>query len=126
MAAKVKKPRSKGARDRGASVTGCGSDDGFAKIRSIAVAINRLQLQNAETLDPVVQHLIRIRSRDVQEIEHTLDQLLDCACVPKGLEVFKSLCRYYFKIDPVATAYYIHAYRDMWDSKPDQEKVDAQ
>lgn len=89
MAAKVKNPKTKGAGDRGASVTGYGSDDGFAKIRSIAAAINRLQRQNAEALDPVVQHLIRIPSRDVQEIEHTLDQLLDCACVPKGLEVFK-------------------------------------
>jgi hypothetical protein len=113
MAAKVKNPKTKGAGDRGASVTGYGSDDGLAKIRSIAAAINRLQRQNAEALDLVVQHLIRIRSRDVQEIEHTLDQLLDCACVPRGLEVFKSLCRYYFEIDPNSTAYYIHAYRDM-------------
>ena len=30
--------------------------------------------------------------------------------------LFKKLCRYYWDIDPIATAGHINAYRDMWDS----------
>ncbi len=33
------------------------------------------------------------------------------------LRLYKKLCRYYFKIDPEATASYVYAYRDMWDEK---------
>jgi hypothetical protein len=55
-------------------------------------------------------------SRAAQEIEHTLDHLLDCTCIPEGLALFKALCRYYYAINPAATAGYVHACRDMWDS----------
>ena len=45
-----------------------------------------------------------------------LDSLLDCACIPEGLALFRTLCRYYFTLNPAATADYIRAYRDMWDN----------
>jgi hypothetical protein len=32
------------------------------------------------------------------------------------LELFRRLCRHYWDIDPAATAGYVHAYREMWDS----------
>ena len=72
--------------------------------------------------EPIVQSIIQFRSRDVQEIEQTLDRLLDCACVPEGLNLFKALCRYYYNINPAATASYVHAYREMWDNEADQEQ----
>ena len=49
-------------------------------------------------------------------IERTLDHLLDHACIPQGLALFKSLCRHYWEINPQATASYINIYREMWDS----------
>ena len=40
-------------------------------------------------------------------------------CIPEGLALFKSLCRYYYTLNPTATASYVYAYRDMWDSEDD-------
>jgi hypothetical protein len=60
---------------------------------------------------------VRSGSGDVQRIEHTLDQLLDVACLPEGLALFKTLCRHYWALDPQATASYVQAYREMWDDE---------
>ena len=38
-----------------------------------------------------------------------------------GLALFKRLCRYYFYIDPAATAEYICIYRDLYDNNDDEE-----
>jgi hypothetical protein len=37
----------------------------------------------------------------------------------------KALCRHYYALNPAATASYVHAYRDMWDSdaKSRQDEV---
>jgi hypothetical protein len=35
-----------------------------------------------------------------------------------GLEG-QQLCRHYYAIDPAAAAYYVYAYREMWDSEPE-------
>jgi hypothetical protein len=71
----------------------------------------------------VVQELVRSGSRDVQRIEHTFDQLLDLACLPEGLALFKALCRHYWTLEPQATAGYVHAYREMWDDEA-QDDID--
>ena len=92
---------------------------------SAAIApLQTLHQQAVETLAPSVRKIIESRSRDVRLIEHTLDHLLDHACIPQGLALFKSLCRYYWNLNPQATASYINAYREMWDSD-DQETQEA-
>ena len=87
--------------------------------------LQTLREQAIETLAPAVQEMVRSGSRDVQQIEHTLDQLLNHACFPEGLTLFKTLCRHYWTLDPQATASYINAYREMWDGddKHDTEEV---
>lgn len=55
-------------------------------------------------------------SRDARRIERTLDGLLDFCGNPPTLDLYRRLCRHYFDIDPVATASYINAYRELWDS----------
>ena len=67
--------------------------------------------------------LLRPRQRGVAQ--QALDHLLDCACVPEGLALFKTLCRHYWHINTQATADYVSAYREMWDndSDPEQEAV---
>jgi hypothetical protein len=62
-----------------------------------------------------VDAMIQSGERDSQRIEHKLDHMLDFCCDPDMLVVFKRLCRYYYGIDPVATAGYVNAYREMWD-----------
>ena len=79
--------------------------------------LQQLQLQAAQQYQPVVDALVRTGSRDVQQIEHTLDGLLDFCGHETVLQMYKQLCRHYWDIDPVATAEYVNAYREYWDSE---------
>ena len=86
------------------------------KIFELAGFLSELYRQALVEYTPVVESIIRSKSRDIRHIEHTLDHLLDCSCDDEVLQLFKKLCRYYYTIDPVSTADYVLAYRDMWDS----------
>lgn len=95
----------------------------LAEITKLTADLQVLREQTIDTLAPVVQDLVS--SRDVQRMEHTLDQLLDVACLPDGLSMFKALCRHYWGLDQQATAAYVHAYREMWedDDQTDGDEV---
>ncbi len=66
---------------------------------------------------PKVELLINSNSSDKYEIEHTLDALCEVAFDNEVLFLFKKLCRYYYTIDPVATAQQIQFYREMWENE---------
>jgi hypothetical protein len=91
-------------------------DPAFESIAGLVASVRVLQQQAAAAYTPIVQGIIDRRSQDVNEIEHTLDHLLDCACIPEGLALFKALCRYYYDIDPAATAAHVYAYREWYDA----------
>ncbi|MCF7838030.1 MAG: hypothetical protein K9N49_05320 [Candidatus Marinimicrobia bacterium] len=94
-------------------------------IMELAASLNQLHKQMADACAPVVQDIVQSRCRDQQQIEHTLDRLLNCACIPEGLALFKALCRYYYTLNPAATADYVHAYRDLWDSEEESMKAEV-
>ena len=81
--------------------------------------LQRLQLQAAQQYQPVVEALLCTGSRDVQQIEHTLDGLLDFCGHAPVLAMYRRLCRHYWDIDPAATADYVKAYRERSDSEED-------
>jgi hypothetical protein len=85
-------------------------------IAGIASRVQELQLQAAQEYEPLVDAILKSRSQDVKQIEHTLDGLLDFCGYAPVLLMFKRLCRYYWDIDPTATASYVDAYRQYWDS----------
>jgi hypothetical protein len=85
-------------------------------LAAVIAPLEELHRQAVESHSPTVWEILRTGSRDIRLIEHSLDCLLDHACIPEGLALFKSLCRHYWQIDPHATAAYINAYREMWDS----------
>jgi hypothetical protein len=85
-------------------------------IISLARGLRDLQQQAAQQYKPVVDGILLTRSRDIQHIEHALDRLLDFCGHEPVLEMYKQICRHYWNIDPAATAYYINAYREYWDS----------
>jgi hypothetical protein len=85
-------------------------------IKAIAQDLQGIQELGVAQYTPIVEQIIATRSRDAHHIQHTLDYLLDFACHPAGLALFKKLCRYYFTLDPVATADYVNYYREMWDT----------
>lgn len=90
-------------------------------VAAVIAPLQALHQQAVEAHTPTVREILQNGSRDVRLIEHTLDQLLDHACIPKGLALFKSLCRHYWQLNPQATASYINAYREMWDSDDKNE-----
>jgi hypothetical protein len=99
--------------------------DLLAELAAAMAPLQALHQQAVEALAPSVQEIVRSGSPDTPWIERTLDQLLNHACLPEGLALFKTLCRHYWMLDPQATAGYINAYREMWgaDDKNDTEEV---
>ena len=75
-----------------------------------------LQQRATQQYQPVVDDILRTGSRDARHIERTLDSLLDFCGHEPVLAMNKQLCRHYWAIDPAATAGYIRAYRERWDS----------
>lgn len=92
-----------------------GYDDTFESICCLAESIQGLNLQAVLEYAPIVEAILRSRSRDVDHIEHTLDGLVSFCGYEPALQLFKKLCRHYYSIDPVATAAHVRMYREMWD-----------
>jgi len=65
---------------------------------------------------PEAERIIDTNSKDINTIEHTLDALCEVAFDDEVLALFKKLCRYYYDINPQATAEQIQFYREMWDN----------
>ena len=91
------------------------ADTPFNNIVALVASLKDLQQQMLRNYTPIVQNIIQSRCRDVQKIEHTLDLVFDCAGHPEGLLLYKSLCRYYYGIDPHAAVTYVYAYRDWYE-----------
>ena len=71
---------------------------------------------------PLVDNILQTGGRDAQHIEHTLDGLLDfCGYAPVVL-MHRQLCRHYWQFDQAATAYYINACREQWDSDEGRDR----
>jgi len=85
------------------------------EIKALVVSLNDLHRQMVLAYTPIVQGIIQSGSQDVHEIEHTLDHLFTCAGHPQGLLLFKSLCRYYYGIDPAAAAQHVYLYREWYE-----------
>lgn len=83
-------------------------------LTALASQIQALQKQALIEYTPLVEILLRTHSRDVKQIERTLDGLLDFCEYRPILELYRRLCRHYWDIDPAATAFYIDAYRERW------------
>jgi hypothetical protein len=88
----------------------------FKSVRSLVEQVSELHQQAVKQYGTVVDNIIRARNRDVSHIEHTLDGLLDFCGYDPAFQLFRRLCRYYWGIDPNATASYINSYRELWDS----------
>lgn len=86
-------------------------------ILDLVGSVRELGQRAALQCRPVVDDIVRSGSRDAQHIEGTLDGLLDFCGHELVVLMYRELCRHYWEIDPVATAFYIDAYRERWDSE---------
>ena len=85
-------------------------------LAGIAHRLHALHRQAVREYTPVVESILLSHSRDASHIEHTLDGLLSFCGYEPALVLYKRLCRCYWQADPVATAYHVNAYREIWDS----------
>ena len=101
-------------------------DDDFKvpeEIMHLARQLNQIAKDNLALIKPDVDHVIRSGIKDERQIERLLDILLDLAGMNKdALALFKHLCRHYYGINPQATAEYVYFYRDLYDSKPEEDE----
>lgn len=68
-------------------------------------------------LEPEVERVIKMKSRDAKLIESLLDRFLDYSLhCEEGLLLFKRLLRYYYPINPTAVAEYVYCYKDLTES----------
>lgn len=93
----------------------------FNELAKCIVALqNKTVKQTLLVFKPEVEKIINTNSRNTKAIEHTLDALCEVAFDREVLVLFKKLCRYYYNIDPMATAEYIQFYKEMWDSEEEK------
>lgn len=89
------------------------------ELRQLVKSLSDLQesavLQTLVLYSPVVNRIITAESKGENEIEHTLDALLDVAFDDDVLLLYRRLCRYYYDLNHEATADYVRIYREMWD-----------
>ena len=97
-------------------------DDKLAEgLLDLVRGMQDIEQRAAQQYRPLVDNILRTGSRDAEQIEHTLDRLLDfCGHEPVVL-MYRQLCRHYWQIDQAATAYYINAYRERWDSDEQED-----
>ncbi|WP_295956677.1 hypothetical protein [Rhodoferax sp.] len=88
-------------------------------LQSLGLQLTALLRQAIATANTEVDAIIQCGERGSARIDHQLDQMLGFCCDPDMLLAFKRLCRYYFTIDPAATAGHMQAYREMWDMPDD-------
>lgn len=90
-----------------------------ALLKNVGALVEQLQClarQAHVEYSSEVDAIIRSKSRDSRRIEHLLDGILDFCFDEEMLRLYKKLSRYYYFIDPAATATYVNFYREMWDN----------
>ena len=88
----------------------------FSDINAIVGQFSNLANEALRVYKPIVNEIIEKKNRDENHIQRTLDYLLDFCFDEKLLTLYRRLCRYYWNINPQATANYIDYYREMYDS----------
>ena len=97
-----------------------------ARVSEILVGFDDLHARAVDAYRPIVADILRTGCQDRKHIERTLDGLLGFCGHEAALALYKRLCRYYWDIDPMATADYVYAYRDMFGSDEPSEVASSE
>jgi len=87
------------------------------KLKPFFAQFQELQQQAFLVYTPNVESIINDKVTDDNTIQRLLDGMLDFCGHNNMLLLYKKLCRYYWEINPEATAIYINFYREMWDNE---------
>jgi len=86
-------------------------------IKALIESYGNLTQQAYEQYRPIVNSIIAAKNKDVNQICHTLDGILDFCYDDQMLLLYRQLCRYLFDIDQQAAVDYVNYYREMWDEE---------
>jgi hypothetical protein len=85
------------------------------EITEMVRSLNSLSKNNLDTFNIIVQDIINSNCKDENNIELTLDRLLDFCFDNEVLVLYKKLCRYYYDINHEAVKEYVGYYFEMYE-----------
>ena len=91
-------------------------DDSADMMKEMALQIKKLNEIAYNQYIPIVSDLCS-RVAPLDEVEHTLDRMLDFCGDEAFLGLFKDVCRHYFDIYPEMIAYQVNSYREIFDTE---------
>ena len=91
-------------------------DDLTDMMKEIALQIKKINEIAYYQYKPIVSDLCS-RVAPLDEVEHTLDRMLDFCGDEAFLGLFKDVCRHYFDIYPEMIAYQVNSYREIFDTE---------
>jgi len=90
-------------------------DNLVQRVDELATLTQELARDAVRQYSVEVEAILIGKSRDSRRIERCLDGMLGFCFDDGMLTLYKRLCRYYFDVDHDGTAFYVNAYREMWD-----------
>lgn len=91
-------------------------DNAVDTIKEMALQLKKINELAYNQYKPIVSDLCS-RIAPLDEVEYTLDRMLDFCSDDAVLGLFKSVCIHYFNIYPEMIAYQIDSYRESWDAE---------
>jgi len=92
------------------------------EIKKLILSQQQLAKQAVGIYKQEVDEIIRSKNTDDHKIQLTLDYMLSFCFDEHMLLLYKKLCRYYWDLNPQATADYVNYYREMWDNDSIENK----
>ena len=92
------------------------------EIKKLIELQQQLTKQAVDIYKQEVDEIIRSKTTNDNKIQLTLDYMLSFCFDDQMLLLYKKLCRYYWDLNPQATADYINYYREMWDEESEKEE----
>jgi hypothetical protein len=92
------------------------------EIKKLILSQQQLAKQAVDIYKPLVDEIILSKTTDDHKIQLTLDYMLSFCFDEQMLLLYKKLCRYYWDLNPQATADYVNYYREMWDEESEKEE----
>lgn len=89
-------------------------DNAVDTIKEMASQLKKINEVAYSQYKPIASDLCG-RIAPLDEVEYTLDRMLDFCGDDAVLGLFKDVCRHYFYIYPEMIAYQINSYREIWD-----------
>ena len=86
-------------------------------IEEIIKKLNETYKQSYFILKDYSDYIIKNKIKDVKEIEHCLDMILNNP-LKESYELMKEMCLYYSNIDKKASEFYLNEYEKYWEYEP--------